>query len=276
MKKSIIIIGLLFIVLLVIVVLLSTRNKKIVDFNIYFFAAGKSDSFIISKDDKIVLIDTGTKNIYKDIDDYLKEHHINKIDYLIITHFDKDHVGSAGDIINNYQVDNVLQSNYPKESKVYTKYLEALDIKNITPVTVRENMHFSISDIIFDIIPPVKEEYESDPSNNSSLITSITYKDTSYLFTGDIEKDRLEEFNNNNSRVYDFIKMPHHGDYDEGIEELITNIKPKYAVITSSNEEKESKKVVKVLDKNRVKTYYTRIGSISLDSDGSSIYINYK
>ena len=70
--------------------------------------------------------------------------------------------------------------------------------------------------------------------------------------------------------------MPHHGDYDEGIEELISTIEPKYAVITSSNEEKEDKKVVKVLNNNSVKTYYTRIGSISLDSDGFNIYINYK
>ncbi len=275
MNKYNILIGLLFVFLLVVVLLVST-NIKSTDFNIYFFAAGKADSFIITKDDSVILIDTGEKDLYEDIDIYLKEHNISKIDYLIITHFDKDHVGSAGEVIKNYKVDNVLQSNYPKDSKVYTKYLEALNSKNITPITVRDNMNFTISDISFDIIPPVKEVYEIDPSNNSSLITSITYKDTSYLFAGDIEKDRLEEFNDNNTRVYDFIKMPHHGDYDEGIEELITTIKPKYAVITSSVEEKESKKVVKLLNNNGVKTYYTRIGSVSLDSDGTKIFINYK
>ena len=275
MKKSIIIIALLFVFLLGIVVLISINTKK-TDFNIYFFAAGKADSFIITKDDSVILIDTGEKTLYDDIDKYLKEHHISKIDYLIITHFDKDHVGSAAEIINNYQVDNVLQSNYPKDSKVYNKYLESLESKSITPVTVRENMTFDISDIIIDIVPPVKEEYVEDSSNNSSLITSITYKDTSYLFTGDIETERLEEFNKNNTRVYDFIKMPHHGEYDEGIEELITSIDPKYAVITSSKDDKEDKKIVKLLDKYKIKTYYTRIASVSLDSDGSNIYINYK
>ncbi len=89
MKKSIILIGLLFIFLLLIIVLLSTNTKKM-DFNIYFFAAGKADSFIITKEDKVVLIDTGTKDLYNDLDAYLKEHKISKIDYLIVTHFDKD------------------------------------------------------------------------------------------------------------------------------------------------------------------------------------------
>ena len=276
MNKNNILIVLLFVFLLVIVLFISTTNTKNTDFNIYFFAAGKADSFIITKDNTVIMIDTGEKSLYEDIDTYFKKHNISKIDYLIITHFDKDHVGSAGDVINNYKVDKVLQSNYPKESKVYNKYLEALENNNITPITVREKMNFTISDVSFEIIPPEKELYEIDPSNNSSLITSITYKDTSYLFTGDIEKDRLKEFNNNNTRVYDFIKMPHHGDYDEGIEELITSINAKYAVITSSLEEKEADKVVKILNSNKVKTYYTKIGSVSLDSDGTKIYINYK
>ena len=275
MKKYNILIILLFVFLIGILLFLHSNSKKN-DFHIYFFDAGKADSFIITKDDSVIIIDTGEKDLYNDLDSYLKEHNISKIDYLIITHFDKDHVGSAGDIIDNYQIDKVLQGSYPKESKVYTKYLEALESKGIEPVTVKDKMSFEISNVKFEIIPPLKDTYEEDPSNNSSLITSVTYKATSYLFTGDIEKERIKEFNDNNTRLYDFIKMPHHGDYDEGIEELISTIEPKYAVITSSNEEKEDKKVVKVLNNNSVKTYYTRIGSVSLDSDGFNIYINYK
>ena len=275
MNKDYILLIVLF-TLLMIVLLFITSMDSNYDLNIYAFNAGKADSFIISKDDKVVIIDTGEKKLYDKIDKYLKNKNVAKIDYLIISHFDKDHVGSASKIIDNYEIGTVYQSNYPKDTDPYNNYQSSLISKGIEPVTVREKISFSVDDMDFEIIPPEKEVYNKDPSNNSSLIVSIKYKNTSYLFTGDIENDRIEEFVNYNTSTYDFLKVPYHGHYQTKFSSLVENVKPKYAVITSSLLRMEDKKVIKILEENSVNYYLTRKGNVVISSDGDSIKIVYE
>ena len=219
------------------------------------------------------MIDTGEKELGEEILTYLENNNITKLDYLIITHFDKDHVGSASTIINSIEVDNVIQSNYPKESKVYNKYLSALENKGIEAVTLREDLEFSFGDIYFTINPPLEEVYSNNESNNSSLIVSLKYKNNSFLFMGDAENLRIKEYLSTNNLSYDFLKVPYHGHYQTTLDELIEVIKPKYSVITSSLEEKEDDTTLELLSNIGSKTYLTRNGSILITSDGDTINI---
>ena len=252
------------------------KNNRIIDanLNMYFFNAGKADSILIYNNDFSVLIDTGTNDLGDTIINYLEEKHINKLDYLIITHFDKDHVGSAHKIIKNIRIDNVLQSNYPKESNAYENYINALSSANIIPITVREDFSFEFGDIKFNVNPPTEEEYSKDPSNNSSLITSVIYKDISCIFMGDAQDARIKEFITYNSLSYNFMKVPYHGHYQNTLDSLIKNTNPQYAVITSSNDEPEDSETLELLSNNNITTYLTRNGSILLTSDGTKIEIN--
>ena len=172
------------IVVLVIGLIFIYSNKKVssdYDFKVYFFNAGKADAILLSKNDKYILIDTGEESLSDNILKYFKENNITKLEYLIITHFDKDHVGSASSIIDNIEIGEVLQSNSPKDSEYYTNYLNSLSNKSINPTTVSGNYELSFEDL--DIVVNGSETiYESSESNNSSLIVSVTYDDTSFLF----------------------------------------------------------------------------------------------
>lgn len=270
--RLLVIIGLIILVLCFGIVLFTGNHKS--NLNIYFFEAGKADSCIIYNDDFAVLIDTGEKDLGNEILVYLENHNIiKKLDYLIITHFDKDHVGGSSSVLKGIQVDNVIQSNYPKESKVYNKYLNALSEKNITPVTLREDMSFNFGDVYFNINAPIEEVYSNNESNNSSLIVSVKYKNNSFLFMGDAENLRIKEYVLNNSDTYDFIKIPYHGHYQTSLDELLDVVKPKYAVITSSNEELEDKTTLELLNSNNCNYYLTRKGSVLITSNGNKINI---
>ena len=252
------------------------KKDKNNDLIIYAFNAGKADSFIITKDDKTMIIDTGESSLYPAIDNYLKCSDISKINFLIISHFDKDHVGSASMIIDNYDVDNVLQSNHLKDSIPCNNYLSSIKNKGIEPVTVREITSFNIDDIDITIIPPKKEKYLLSPSNNSSLIVAVKYKSTSYLFTGDIEGPRIEEFIHENILNYDFLKVPYHGHFQKKIGLLIDNVNPKYAVITSSDKRLEDDRVIEILKGCHIETYLTRKGNLVITSDGKNIKVVYE
>ena len=155
-------------------------------------------------------------------------------------------------ILNKVEVEHVLQSNYPKESKVYSKYLAAIEDKDVE--TVREELEFTLDDARFVVNPPVEEEYVADPSNNSSLIVSVYYGETSWLFMGDAEDLRLGEWH-----------------YQAQLPNLINKTTPKYAVITSSEEELEDEETMSVLREADADIYLTRKGAILFSTDGEDI-----
>ena len=242
------------------------------DFKIYFFNAGKADAILISKNDKYIMIDTGEDNLSDEILKYFNSNNITRLEYLIITHFDKDHVGSASSIINNIEIGEVLQSNSPKESDEYTSYLEALSNKNITPTTVSGDYQITLDDINITVNGPT-DIYDSNESNNSSLIVSIINGKNSFLFMGDAQNPRIKDYISSNTNTFDFIKIPYHGNYLKRLDDLLDSTSPIYGLMTCSNSEGCEDETIKVLDQYNIKYYMTKNGSITVLSDGTNIKI---
>ncbi len=251
----------------------TVTEKESTDLSIYYFNAGKADACVISDGNNNVMIDTGESTLSNEISSYFDEHNITNLDYLIITHFDKDHVGSASSVIDNIEVDNVLQSNVPKDSEFYENYLSSLEKKNITPTTVSGDYEFTLGDMNFTVNGPDKV-YDSNESNNSSLITSLIYGDTSFIFMGDAQNDRLKDFISTNTAQYDFVKIPYHGNFQKKLDDLLESINPKYAVITSSEDQPEEDKMIELLDETGIKYYLTRQCAVQIYSDKENITIN--
>lgn len=274
MKKEIFIIIPILILILIGFIYLSKKSNKTneEDLEIYFFQAGKADAILISKNEKYMLIDTGESTLSTTILNYLKAKNIKKLEYLIITHFDKDHVGSASTIIDQIEIENVLQSNVPKESEYYENYLNSLAKKEITPITVTKEETYSLSDVEIKVIG-TDTIYEKNTSNNSSLIVSIKNKNNKFLFMGDCENARIKDFLTSNEETYDFIKIPYHGNYLKRLEELIDETSPTYGVMTCSKEEGCEEETIEVLNKKNIKYYMTKNGSILLTSNGDKITI---
>ena len=271
-RERMIVLIVLGVVIVGLILLYSLKNTTNYNFKVYFFNAGKADAILIENNNHYMMIDTGEEELASEILSYFKENIITKLDYLIITHFDKDHVGSASSIINEIEIGEIYQSNYPKESTVYTAYLEAIESKNITPITVSGDINLSLGDSSLTINGPT-EVYTSNESNNSSLIVSLTYQNNKFLFMGDSQNARIKDFLNTNNEEYDFLKVPYHGNYLKRLDTLLKTKNIKYAVITSSLEEKEADETLEMLNNYNIKTYLTRNGSITVLSDGDNIVI---
>ena len=271
MIKKILPIILIVILVIVLLVVFLSRDKLNYNFSIYFFNAGKADAMIIKNNDKYIMIDTAEESFTDEILNYFKINNITNLDYLIITHFDKDHVGGASSIINNINVDKVLQSNYPKDSVYYDNYIEAIKNKNIKVLTIIDDYSFDLGDMKVIVNGPGKT-YDKNESNNSSLITKIYYKDNSFIFMGDAENARIKDFVSNNKETFDFIKIPYHGRKLKRMNELIDNTKPEYAVITSGVDTNNID-TINTLNNHQVKTYLTRNGDIYVYSDGVNIKV---
>jgi beta-lactamase superfamily II metal-dependent hydrolase len=215
-------------------------NIHIHKFNITFLNVGKADCSYITYEDKVILIDTGEEKDYELISRSLTQGHI---DYLIITHFDKDHVGSASKIIDNYDIGTVYQTNLPKDNDEYNNYIESLNKKGITPVTVENDLELNIDKLNIIINGPNKV-YEEESYNNSSLIVSVKYKNKSYLIMGDAMNERMEDYMLDHAGTYNIIKLPHHGDYLKQDEKLIEKYHAKGVVVSSDDMDKKLKKLI--------------------------------
>ncbi len=246
------------------------------ELQMYVFSAGKADAMLLTTEHGTVLVDCGEKGFGQEILSYLEAQGIDKIDYLIITHFDQDHVGGAAKVINNISVGTVLQNNSPKDSEEYEKYLKAVTNAGIAPVTVQDSYEFTLDGVLYSVDAPDKSDHMSDDSNNASLVVSVYHGTNSMLLTGDAQTERLEELLESGIGAFDLLKVPHHGREDELMDELVAAVQPKYAVITSSDEEPEDQQTLAVLEEANVEVFLTRVSPVIVRSDGKTMTVQYE
>lgn len=252
------------------------RQEAAPGLTVYAFSAGAADSFLITTASSAVMIDCGEKDDGSDIARYLAKHGISRLDRLIITHFDKDHIGGVPDVLSEVSAGQVLQSDTPKDSKTYERYVKALSDAGITPGTLTEDndISFELDGAVYRIDAP-KGGYEDDESNNSSLIISVTYEGRNLLFMGDAEDERISEYLSDEEKTYDLLKVPHHGRSGDMMPSLIDTVKPKVAIITSSEDEPEDEDVVEYLREAGAEVYLTREGPVITEVTSAGVSARY-
>ncbi len=236
--------------------------------------AGAADAFVLISDDHVVVIDTGLDKNKEDLVELMKDKGVTRVDELIITHFDKDHVGGADAVIDEFEIGNVYATYQSKDSDDITHYYEALERKGLRENVVRTDFFYEADGVTYEIFAPKKTEYINKTSNNSSLVIRVSLGDYSMLFAGDAEEERIEELLDTPGLESTVLKVPHHGRNKTNFEEFIEYISPEYAIITSSKSEPEDQEVIDALEANDCQVYLTRNGTIEIEISSNGIDIN--
>lgn len=231
---------------------------------------GKADAIILRTENHTVVIDCGEKGDGKDVLSCLAENNIESIDYLFITHFDKDHVGGAAKVINGISIGEIITPDYEGTNDEYTQFVEAVSENNMTLTSLTENITFTLDDVLFEVYPPMKSSYQED-DNDYSLVISVTHGENKFLFAGDAETERLKELINQLDLEHAFLKVPHHGRYNTMTKSFLTSVNPKYAVITCSEKNPAEDEVLNILDGLGCEVYQTVNGNVEAVSDGKTI-----
>ena len=154
---------------------------------------GKADCSILAYQGSFGLIDTGTRDAYDLIDTVLSLNHKQTIDYLIITHYDKDHVGGAAQIAQQIPVDTIYLPDYEGEADKCGDLLTLIRKKGLESIRVSEQETVAMGQAEMEIIPAlVAYDPASENDNDASLIVTIVYQEDEWLLPGDIEKDAIE------------------------------------------------------------------------------------
>lgn len=217
------------------------KSSKNAELRLYFLPIKDADASIVKYKDITIMIDTGEEKDKKIIRAAIKKLKIEKINYLILTHPDKDHIGNSKYIIENYPVEKVFQTDYDKNSKKQEEVSKIILEKEIENIIVKEQYNIEIDKLKISIYPPKKIYNES---NNNSLITLLEFNGYKALYTGDIEAERTKDILEDLEKV-NLLKIPHHGRKNEQSIELIKKTMPEIAIITG---EKPAQAILEVLN----------------------------
>lgn len=280
--------SLLIIVLYYIIFLLSYQNKKYFylniilliiiyispylnsNFEVVMFEVGEADCHLIKYpyNKNTILIDTG-KNEYKiknEVIPYLKSIGIKKIDYLIITHGDLDHIGGSITLINNFQVKNVIL-NKGTFTDIEKELIKNLNKKKI-PYQININK-INLSNHTIYLLNNTKYNNEND----NSIVTYFTYQKYKFLYMGDAsittEDNLLENYNLNNISI---LKVGHHGSNTSSSKDFIFQINPSISLISVGENNiyhHPNKEVINNLSKSRIyRTDINNMVKLTINSKG--------
>ena len=255
-----------------------TSESDRYDMSVHFIDVGKADSIYIKCKDKNILIDAGEKNTYDLVNEYLRRQNVKVLDLVIATHPHTDHIGGMPKIIEEFQINKLLMPELKEEviptSRTYEKFLLAIKNKNIAPERPIPGTSFNVGELIFEVLAPNKQY---DDVNNNSIVVKMTFKNTSFLLTGDAEKESENDMMNNNFNLEaDVLKVGHHGSKTSTSSAFLKKINPKYAVVCVGEDRYNLPKKITIdkLTKRNIKVFRTDCnGTVVFSTDGNKISV---
>ena len=230
----------------------SGKNQK-TPIEINFIDVGKyghsdcGESILIKYEDTEVLIDAGDR--YEDTFKAIKEVLDVKLEdgvleYVIATHPDSDHIGSMDNVINEYEVKNIIRFNGDASSGVYNDFDTAVKNENADVCYVTDSLNNAngckktiniAEDIFIEILDTTF--YDKEENNARSIVCVLNAYGIRTLFTGDADNGAgdLEGAYMNSVGNIDILKLVHHGTREGSTSKFIEAVDPELCIVTNGN-----------------------------------------
>ncbi len=203
------------------------------ELRVYFFDVGQGDSiFIKTPEGKDVLIDGGPNNTVLERLGEVMPFWDKNIDLVILTHPHADHINGLFDVLERYNVNEVLEPDFPATNDSYQSFNQLLESKKITKKLADDDRDFEIEkDLRLDVLWPDQEQGALKEINEYSVVTKLSYKNIDFLLTGDAYQENEEKIIDQNLSS-EFLKVAHHGSRSSTSQEFLEKVHPLISVIS--------------------------------------------
>lgn len=240
------------------------------------FKVGKADALLIRTRTQTFLIDTGEADDSQKILDYLAEKGIKKLDYILLSTYDRDCYGGAAAIINAVEVGMVIMPEYDKDNADYVNLVDVITKKSVPIRRLSGKMTIELDDATLVLEGARFDSFLQNQDENASIIVSLTHGDIKMLFASAIKSERISAMlQSGELGEYDYLKVPSFGVMSSNISDFFNAVNPKYASISCSDKNPPDAELIKLLIDKGTDVYETRKGNVKITSDGSSIEIRY-
>ena len=269
-------VALLFAATVIVYLLLYAQTSKGV-LTVTFLDVGQGDAILIESPTGVQLLIDGGPNAVV-LRQLAKEMGFfdRSIDMVLATHPDQDHIGGLSDVLNRYEVAEIIMTENTSDTSANQSFREYVTSEGATVVYARRGMRFDLGGgVMLTVLFPDRDPTFLE-SNTSSIVARLTFGDTEFLFTGD-SPQAIEQYlvTLGDDLESDVLKAGHHGSDTSTSEEFIEVVQPSYAVISAGKDNRYGHPTKRVMDafvsagvitKNTAES-----GSITFVSDGVSV-----
>ena len=242
------------------------------DLVMHFLDVGQADCTLLVSKGEAMLIDAGNRDDSALVMGYLQHIGVDRLKYMVLTHTDEDHIGSAEAVLESMPVDRVFVQR--AHLTVTGEYLmKELDRKDMEAEDPQPGQTLTFGDCKIEFVGPVRR-YDSNDDNSICLRVSHGSIDT--LFTGDAgirqEEDMIKDGQPLEAEI---LQSGHHGSSKSNGYKLLDAADPEYTVISceaGNDYGHPHRETLKRLESKGVQVYRTDTqGTIVARSDGSSL-----
>ena len=253
---------------------------------VHYINVGQSVStLVVGPDGETMLVDTGHYN-----DDgehviaYLQRHDVERIDHLVTSHNDADHIGGNGAIIDYYETEAdgigaVYDPGIAASTRTYGEYLDAVEEHGVTLYETREGDSIRFGEVDVDVLGPPEPYLENEARNENSIVLRLTHGETSFMLSGDAEDDQeaylVAEYGD--ALRSTVLKAGHHGSSSSSSGAFIDAVDPRVAVVSSAYDSQYGHPHEEVLQRfadRSIPTYWTAThGDVVFVSDGANVSV---
>jgi competence protein ComEC len=262
---------------------LADRAAAATNLQVHFLDVGQADAFLVQlPNGQNMVIDAGNNEDATTVVNYLRSKGVTRVDYLIGTHPDEDHIGGLDAVIYNFPVGKFYMPNKSTTTQTYQDVINAANAKGLTitqakAYTTLFNTTANGLTLKANFVAPVNSYY--DLTNDYSGVIRLTYGSTTFLFSGDAEAaSETDMVNSGQTLTANILKVGHHGSRTSSTDAYLNKVKPAAAVIScglNNSYGHPHAETISKLQARGIKIYRTDLqGTIIFTTSGSGWVVN--
>ena len=243
---------------------------------IHFLDVGQADCALLECDGEFMVIDGGNVGDGQMVVSYLKQMNIQKLEAVVCSHAHEDHVGGLPAVLSVFDTETVYSPVTEFDTKVFRDFVKKAENQAGKITVPAPGDQFALGTATITVLGPVQEY---DDPNNTSIVLKVSYGESDFLFTGDMEvsaeNDMLDYWGNDFDWEVEVLKVGHHCSDTSSGYRFVYETSPGYGVISVGEDNDyghpHEKPLSRLKDAGVVTFRTDRLGHVIAETDGRDI-----
>lgn len=249
------------------------------EMKVHFLNVGQGDSILVQSPNGMnMLIDGGSKSTGTAVVKFLKDKKVSKLDFVVATHPDADHIGGLIEVLKAFPVSSFVDSGQVHTTQTYLELLKLIDSKKIKYIVPKAGDKIALDTAVTTTV--LNSAEKGDENNEASIVLQVKYNSTTFLLMGDADTKQEQELMAKYKVGATVLKAGHHGSNTSSSAAFVNTVKPKETILSYAKQNSYGhphKDVVANLKKVGSKIYSTaEAGNITISTDGKKYSVSAK
>lgn len=226
---------------------------------VHVLNVGQGLSVFLDCGDETLLYDGGDRSTSSFVVSYLQKQGIDRLDYVVVSHYDADHLAGVIGALNVFEVGTLIAPDYQTDTKLFSSFQQTVQDKELSVTSPVPGDAYSFGTGEFQILAPLGPSYENE--NDYSIVLRVCLGESSLLLTGDATENSEAEMLEHGAELQsDVLVVGHHGSAGSTSPEFLEAVAPSYAVISCGRDNgygHPAERVMELLEEMKIPIYRT-------------------